>query len=878
MNEANLVYRSNVWPENHAEVLKDTAFLRVLVDATILTHLKNKCESDGCNPRLFFSEQQLDIVDKGPICSHAQGDPCWGMVVRDGIQTWECRCIRDECKYFSKCRPDCTPQEVASEKYHLAPHVSRLAAYKKGKDIDSGEFIPRNEKPDPEAYERERKKHFPAMDLGPNSLPRDELDRYLLKTPPLGKQKDDRAFPNLSEDKRPGRVLHPQVPTAQTHTGPVIEILSTVSHSADTHPPSPALLPSQDINSPRPSAPSSGGASEICHTYSQPTSTDASGEDLQRAIIEASIDRPVFVEAGPGTGKTHVLIQRVNHMVTRGGIPPEQIIVLSFTNAAVNEVRQRLQNHVDSGLGSRGLRNVDVRTFHSLAWFLLDEANRDENLKEWVQFQLNMEALDYEACVRKAGELLEQFPSFIENWHVIVDEVQDLTNERAFFVLTLIKSCLAHGGSVVALGDFCQSIFDYSAKTTSVPISSGQFRAKLLEHLDVPWLQCHLLYNHRQTPDLDALVQPYRKALLGNNLSDIQRELAALREAIPTKGKLLKDWDWEPLLNQGKTCLLCRKNADVIQLSTSLHTLGIPHIANTYADSEGLARWIAEIFTPEIPEGLSFEEFAVRASSSSLGSKLVDQAWESLRLMLGATGYTLSVQDILASLQRCLRDDSLFRPGPEHTLTVSTVHKAKGREYDRVVIDSSLLNPKQAENGFEEFRILYVALTRPRREIFTAELVTRDVVKSRQVWPSGRKRMLGYSAKKLTKIEIRNEFDIDKGDFFFSDNYRTACIRTGTPIRLIKKKDIDGDVRYLIMYESDDDWLPAGNMQRPFLEDIESLVKPESFADWPDSIDCLYVNAVFSHIGVPTQMKSAPLEAKLWLDFQGIGRLTYGTY
>ena len=94
----------------------------------------------------------------------------------------------------------------------------------------------------------------------------------------------------------------------------------------------------------------------------------------QEDIIQADPSERIFVNAGPGTGKTYTLIEKINYMVQWKGVEPESIQVLCFTNAAVEEVKDRLARFVDEG-GTRSLINVDVRTFHSFAWWLINQAN-----------------------------------------------------------------------------------------------------------------------------------------------------------------------------------------------------------------------------------------------------------------------------------------------------------------------------------------------------------------------------------------------------------------------------------------------------------------------------------------------------------------------
>lgn len=71
------------------------------------------------------------------------------------------------------------------------------------------------------------------------------------------------------------------------------------------------------------------------------------------------------VVAGPGTGKTLVLIYRIAYLVEKG-VDPERILAFTLTNKACEEIEDRLE-----GIGVEG---VEVRTFHSFGYSLIDEA------------------------------------------------------------------------------------------------------------------------------------------------------------------------------------------------------------------------------------------------------------------------------------------------------------------------------------------------------------------------------------------------------------------------------------------------------------------------------------------------------------------------
>jgi len=70
---------------------------------------------------------------------------------------------------------------------------------------------------------------------------------------------------------------------------------------------------------------------------------------------------PLIVLAGPGTGKTRVLVYHVYHLIERCGVAPYQIMALTFTNKAAREMQTRLTKLLDGQQPPRW-----VGTFHSL--------------------------------------------------------------------------------------------------------------------------------------------------------------------------------------------------------------------------------------------------------------------------------------------------------------------------------------------------------------------------------------------------------------------------------------------------------------------------------------------------------------------------------
>ncbi len=89
--------------------------------------------------------------------------------------------------------------------------------------------------------------------------------------------------------------------------------------------------------------------------------------DAQRQAVTHK-DGALLVLAGPGSGKTTVVTRRVAHLISQG-VPPWEILALTFTNKAAGEMRERIQDQVPPE--TRGLRGLTMATFHSFCARLL---------------------------------------------------------------------------------------------------------------------------------------------------------------------------------------------------------------------------------------------------------------------------------------------------------------------------------------------------------------------------------------------------------------------------------------------------------------------------------------------------------------------------
>src|SRR3989344_4309844 len=91
---------------------------------------------------------------------------------------------------------------------------------------------------------------------------------------------------------------------------------------------------------------------------------------LNQAQKEAvdSIDGPVMVVAGPGTGKTQILALRIGRILSETDTKSDGILCLTFTNSAVKAMRERLRKYIGSEANK-----VKVSTFHSFGMDMLEK-------------------------------------------------------------------------------------------------------------------------------------------------------------------------------------------------------------------------------------------------------------------------------------------------------------------------------------------------------------------------------------------------------------------------------------------------------------------------------------------------------------------------
>ena len=90
----------------------------------------------------------------------------------------------------------------------------------------------------------------------------------------------------------------------------------------------------------------------------------------QEEVVTYSGDKFLSVEAGPGAGKTRVLIEKVNYMVNELGVNPESLLIITFSSKAADELQERLS---EGDLLKSDVQKMHISTIHSFCERLLEE-------------------------------------------------------------------------------------------------------------------------------------------------------------------------------------------------------------------------------------------------------------------------------------------------------------------------------------------------------------------------------------------------------------------------------------------------------------------------------------------------------------------------
>ncbi|MDK1347161.1 UvrD-helicase domain-containing protein [Streptomyces sp. 378] len=446
----------------------------------------------------------------------------------------------------------------------------------------------------------------------------------------------------------------------------------------------------------------------------------------QRAVVEQPWDARVLVTAGAGAGKTHTLVRRLDalcgHEEPEEALEASEILVLTFSRAAARELRERITRY-----GERA-RRVRAQTFDAWAYSVLRQAYPDN---DWgtASFPERIEAAA-RAVEKGALEAGDTRPPA----HVVIDEVQDLLGNRRDLVEALLDRYQESCGFTV-VGDAAQSVYGFQiADLSERADETGRFFDWLRASYPDDLVELRLTKNFRAATPEARLALAHGQRL--QNVTDAD-EAATLYEEMrellldPANGMgvLTDPFTLDALRGFPDTCaILTRDNRQALIVSELLHGHRVDHRLRRPLEDRPVPYWVAELLRRTESTTLSEDRFRSLLIQIPLPYEPDPEAmWTALRRAARGPGRGVLDLDRLRRLVAdCRFPDELADPEMARII-VSTVHRAKGLEFDRVIV---LAPPTVAElqQQFKEeldlpaeARALYVALTRARQDLYHAD-------------------------------------------------------------------------------------------------------------------------------------------------------------
>lgn len=192
------------------------------------------------------------------------------------------------------------------------------------------------------------------------------------------------------------------------------------------------------------------------------------GLNKQQLKAVRQIDGPVLVIAGPGTGKTQLISTRVGYILKNTDTPAEAILLLTFTEAGVQAMRERL-----SRLIGGSAYDVHLNTYHAFGgeifrrypdYFegqsltLLEELGADSLLRDIIA------KLSYSDPLKFADNYVSDLKSFISECKRALlspDDIEDIAKSNLAFIKAANKSCRPQLDKLSAVNRKSVPIFEY---------------------------------------------------------------------------------------------------------------------------------------------------------------------------------------------------------------------------------------------------------------------------------------------------------------------------------------------------------------------------------------------------------------------------------
>jgi ATP-dependent DNA helicase RecQ len=469
---------------------------------------------------------------------------------------------------------------------------------------------------------------------------------------------------------------------------------------------------------------------------------------VQQALVEMPDHGNHLVLAGPGSGKTRVIVHRIAYLLRVSRVAPERILALAFNRRAATELRRRL-----IALVGDDARGVTVLTYHGMALRLTgtslaaaDRRGGAVDFAKLLQDAVNLLEGDFGAF----GDADEQRDRLLQGYeYIFVDEYQDINEQQYALVEALVGRRLTDPDaklSIMAVGDDDQNIYSFNGASVGF---IQRFQA------DYEGAITYLVENFRSTQNIISAANHVIQRAADRMKVDHPIRIDLQRVADPPGGR----WMTLDPEHHGRVRLITspadpNRQAQVVseeitricRCDPNLALGDIAILARTHRSLEPL-RALCDL------DGLRYELLTQDGTGAQISLMHSREGWRVADLLRARRGGMVRIAVLRRWLARWLATeprnrywadfdsaltefaeatsaptvpatellDALYEAASEakrggHTdaLKLMTAHGAKGLEFRHVIVMDCA---DWQWNGEDERRLLYVAMTRAKETL-----------------------------------------------------------------------------------------------------------------------------------------------------------------
>ncbi|WP_211290037.1 UvrD-helicase domain-containing protein [Mucilaginibacter auburnensis] len=419
----------------------------------------------------------------------------------------------------------------------------------------------------------------------------------------------------------------------------------------------------------------------------------------QSAIISDKTSKYIVVAAGPGSGKTKVLVHKLASLMMLEDVKHEQLLMLTFSRAAATEFKKRLLKLVGNAANF-----IEIKTFHSYCFDLLGKVGSIDGADTIIKRTIEK---------IKSNEVE---PNRITKTVLVIDEAQDMDEDN----FNLVSALMAENEDmrVIAVGDDDQNIYEFRGADSK--------HLKTLAALDGGKIY-ELTENYRSKKNIVEFANQFVKCLQGR-LKNAPIVAQQADDGIIKIFRYTSDSLIVPTVTEivntplaGSTCVLTHNNNEAEEITGLLLRHGLK--AKLIRSNDGFAiHNLAEIkyfidqldTTDDIPV---IPDKVWDAAKRSVKTKFAkSENWPILEQLITDFETVNSKKKYRSDLDVFIRESHLedFYKRDTETIFVSTIHKAKGREFDNLFLMLDGLTNMISE---QQKREIYVAITRAKHSL-----------------------------------------------------------------------------------------------------------------------------------------------------------------